>query len=42
LVFDGLELILLFVTILIGMIAAIFPAIAAYRLDISKTLKNKI
>jgi len=42
LVFDGLELVLLFVTILIGMIAAIFPAIAAYRLDISKTLKNKI
>jgi hypothetical protein len=24
------------------MIAAIFPAIAAYRLDISKILKNKI
>ena len=42
LVFDGLELVLLFMTILIGMIAAIFPAIAAYRLDISKTLKNKI
>ena len=42
LVFDGLELVLLFVTILIGVIAAIFPAIAAYRLDISKTLKNKI
>ena len=41
LVFDSLELVLLFVTILIGMTAAIFPAIAAYRLDISKTLKNK-
>ena len=42
LVFDNLELVLLIVTILIGMTAAIFPAIAAYRLDISKTLKNKI
>ena len=41
LVFDSLELVLLFLTILIGMTAAIFPAIAAYRLDISKTLKNK-
>ena len=42
LVFDKLELVLLLLTILIGMIAAIFPAITAYRLDISKTLKNKI
>ena len=42
LVFDRLEFALLFVTILIGMTTAIFPAITAYRLDISKTLKNKI
>ena len=42
LVFDRLEFALLFMTILIGMTTAIFPAITAYRLDISKTLKNKI
>ena len=41
--FDGLfEIVLILITILIGMIAAIFPAVVAYKFDIAKVLKNKI
>ena len=41
-VFDQFEIVLILITILIGMIAAIFPAIVAYKFDIAKVLKNKI
>ena len=40
-IFDEFEIGLIFITILIGMIAAFFPAITAYKLDISKVLNNK-
>ena len=41
-VFDQFEVVLILITILIGMIAAIFPAVVAYKFDIAKVLKNKI
>jgi putative ABC transport system permease protein len=41
-VFDQFEIVLILITILIGMIAAIFPAVVAYKFDIAKVLKNKI
>ena len=41
LVFDFIELWIIAGVLLIGMISALIPAIVAYRIDISQTLKNK-
>jgi len=41
LVFDFIELWIIAGVLLIGMISALIPAIMAYRIDISQTLKNK-
>ena len=42
LIFNFSEIWLLIGTIIIGMVSALFPAIIAYRIDISSTLKNNL
>lgn len=42
LIFNPLEIWLLIGTVLIGMVSALLPAISAYRIDISSTLKNNL
>ena len=41
-IFNPLELWIFLGAVLIGVIAAFFPAISSYKIYISRTLKNKI